>query len=76
MDIVMDKTISSTNGVEAPCSKRVLICHVLLFIQTKKLNLRKNQPKSVSLGTTYDFSSLRIKKKLVHGLPHLLNVQI
>ena len=24
MDIVMDKTISSTNGVEAPCSKRVL----------------------------------------------------
>ena len=30
MDIVIDKTISSTNGVEAPCSKRVLTSHSFL----------------------------------------------
>lgn len=43
--------------------------------QTQKQSVRMNQPKSVSLATTYGLSSLRIEKKLAYGLPHLINVQ-
>ena len=32
MDVVIDKTIASTDGVEVPCSKRVIIIIMIIII--------------------------------------------